>query len=363
MYISFIILFFIMFIILTVYKRIMFLKNIKRNYKKKILGFQVMGIGNGHISQAKTVYNILIKNYEVPIVIIYGAKKEDKSIDNYFNKSKIVYKEIKSTPETTNNMNLLYALIDAFKKKETSFYEKKFMINTWINFFVPDLFNFRTNQINIANQFDQNDIRIYLVIIIYYILSHVKIVTIHNKSLLSPYTITTLVDFKKIDRSIIDPRLVLCYSGAGKDFSNQLKLIAIKNPNYNFKYFTDTELDRENLPNNIELFKPDKEKFNNYIKSCVLVLCTSGNELIQECVYNYIPIASMPCSKKQFEQMYNYKKYLANNYIKPMYQLDIENIINNTDYSINDKFHLENKDRDKKILSIMSKLIDNPPFY
>ena len=53
-------------------------------------------------------------------------------------------------------------------------------------------------------------------------------------------------------------------------------------------------------------------------------LCTSGNELIQECVYNYIPVASMPCSKKQFEQMHNYKKYLSKNYIKSMYQLDLK---------------------------------------
>ena len=30
--------------------------------KSKVLGFQICGIGNGHLTQALTVYNILIKD-------------------------------------------------------------------------------------------------------------------------------------------------------------------------------------------------------------------------------------------------------------------------------------------------------------
>ena len=32
--------------------------------------------GNGHITQAITIYNILIKYFEIPVVVIYGVKKK-----------------------------------------------------------------------------------------------------------------------------------------------------------------------------------------------------------------------------------------------------------------------------------------------
>ena len=355
MYIPFIIVLLGLLIICIIFKRAIFLKNIKRR-NKKIIGFQVNGVGNGHIRQAKTVYDILIKSYEIPVVLIYG---ENKSFNPLFNKSKVLYIKTLTNSESMNNMNIFHALIDIFKKKDTKTYEKKYFINTWVNFFVTDLFNFRTVQINIANQFIQNDLRIYFCIIICYMFSYTKIVSIHDKSILSPHKIVTLVNLKKLDRSKIDPKLVLCYSVSGTNFPNQLNLIAKKYPDYKFKYFTTSKL-KVKLPNNVELFKPDKVQFNNYIKSCVLVLCTSGNELIQECVYNYIPVASMPCSKKQFEQMFNYKKYLSSNYISSMYQINFDQVINKKDLSVNDKFNLEVIDRDKKIYSILSELINNP---
>ena len=37
---------------------------------KKIIGFQINGVGNGHITQAITIYNILIKYFEIPVVVI-----------------------------------------------------------------------------------------------------------------------------------------------------------------------------------------------------------------------------------------------------------------------------------------------------
>ena len=44
----------------------------KKNNYTKVIGFQVCGVGNGHITQSKVVYNILIKKYKIPLVIIYG---------------------------------------------------------------------------------------------------------------------------------------------------------------------------------------------------------------------------------------------------------------------------------------------------
>ena len=70
-----------------------------------------------------------------------------------------------------------------------------------------------------------------------------KIVSIHDKSKFSKYKINTLINLKKIDRSIIDPRLVLCYSVSGTIF-DQLKLI-VQKIQVKFKYFTNTKLDKK----------------------------------------------------------------------------------------------------------------------
>ena len=56
---------------------------------KKLL-VQINGVGNGHIKQAKTVYDILIKKYEIPIVIIY--KKKTNSVENFLVKVKLFLK-------------------------------------------------------------------------------------------------------------------------------------------------------------------------------------------------------------------------------------------------------------------------------
>ena len=79
--------------------------------KKYICGFQVNGIGNGHLTQAKTIYTILIKKYKIPIVIIYGR---NNGYDNVFFQSKVVYHDSFTTQESINDMKIIPVLKDIF---------------------------------------------------------------------------------------------------------------------------------------------------------------------------------------------------------------------------------------------------------
>ena len=71
------------------------------DFKKQILGFQINGIGNGHLTQAETVYDILIKKYTIPVVIIYGKKD---GYDSIFYQSKVIYHKFNSTNESTKSV-------------------------------------------------------------------------------------------------------------------------------------------------------------------------------------------------------------------------------------------------------------------
>ena len=110
-----------------------------------------------------------------------------------------------------------------------------------------------------------------------------------------------------------------------------------------------------NLPKNIFVFKPDKEEFHKNLQICAAVLCTSGNQLILESVYNHIPIAIMPCSDVHFEQIHNIKKYvdILKYALFMSDDLDLEVLIQSdmTEY-LND---LKNIlwDRDNKILNLV----------
>lgn len=273
--------------------------------KKYIIGFQVNGVGNGHLTQAKTIYAVLIKKYEIPVIIIYGINND---YDNVFFQSKVVHKKKYSTQESTNNMKLISQLKDIIKIKSTKKYEEKFGINKWFNFFVTDYFNYRTKQICIANQFSVKNIKLDLLFKISKLLSNISYVSIHIPSKYTKHIIPPLIDMKYIKRKI-KKRVILAYSVSGQDFPTRLIKLSKKYSNYKFYYFTKTIINKD-IPKNISIFKPDQKNFKKYIKICAAVLCTSGNQLLLESVYNKIPVAIMPCSAKHFEQVHNIKKYV-----------------------------------------------------
>ena len=318
--------------------------------KKDILGFQICGIGMGHLTQAKNVYDILIKKYEIPVIIIYGISD---GFDNYFKNSLVVYEKLYTTNEDVNKNNLYKIVKDAFVKRKTLKYEREYDINKWFNFFVTDFFNYRTKQIHIAYQFAVPHISIFSVFILIILFSRSKIVNIQMPSLLTNKVIPPLIDLKKINREKINKKLIIAYSVSGTYFPNILITLAKKHKDYKFIYFTKTKI-KNNLPNNIELNIPSKTKFKNYLKYCGAVLCTSGNELITECVYNKIPVATIYTSDKNFEQKFNFKKYVKKlNYALPMSEnLNLNLLVNrNTEYSYKNLLN-SLQDRDIKILNL-----------
>ena len=189
-----------------------------------------------------------------------------------------------------------------------------------------------------------------------YLFSYTTIFSIFKNSILSKYKIPALIDIKKINRDNIKPKLILSYSVSGYDFPNELIKLAVKYPDFNFKYFTNEKVNLI-FPKNIECFKSDKKLFQEYLEKCEAVLCTSGNELIQECVLNKIPVATMPCSKKQFEQNNNFKLYIDLKYAKSMKDININKLVKykNQDTCINFCKSLEN--REEKILRLFQKLL------
>lgn len=318
--------------------------------QSQILGFQINGIGNGHMTQAQTVYNILIEKYKIPIIIIYGKNKE---CDNVFPQSKIIYHKISSTEESINNMNYIKGVKDIISLKPSKKYENEYGINKWFNFCISDLFNYRTNQILIASQFSIDDIRMDLLINTTKILSNVTFISIHIPSKYCKYTIPPLINLEKIERKNVNKKLLLAYSTCGQNFSKHLNYLAEKNSSYRFKYFTNTKL-KEKLSKNITIYKPDKIKFKRYLKICGAVLCTSGNELVYECTYNCIPSAIMPCSNKHFEQVHNCKKYVENlKYSEPLSKsLDLKYLVNKNMEQSNLSMIKCLEKRDEKVLKL-----------
>ena len=320
--------------------------------KKKIIGFQINGVGNGHITQAITVYNILIKYFEIPIVVIYGIKK---NLQKYFSKSKICYENMYTTNECIDNLNMTSILWDIIRIKPTKKYEENYNVNLWINFFVTDFFNFRTKGITIGCQFSSPQLKFMALTRITQLLSDIKVVSIQEKNHYDKYTIPPLISNKLINRNNINPRIILAYSVSGKIFPKTLILLAKKYPNYKFKYFS---LKHEyKYPKNITPYTPERSAFKKYQSVCGAILCTSGNELILECVYNNIPVATIPCNIQHFEQNFNFNKYVHKlNYAEVMSsKINLNKLISKNCVKIQKLLHKIISSRDKAILDLVNK--------
>ena len=284
--------------------------NIKRNFtptfiKKKVIGFQVCGIGNGHLTQSQTVYNILITKYDITLVIVYG--RESGFTDN-FPKSQVIYRKLYTDKDSISKMNRLKVLQDFFTMRNTIKYEQEYGINLWFNFLVTDILNFRTKQIQIANQIMLNSIDVYLIFSMNNLLTYSYLVTMIGSNHFTDFEIPPLIDIKKIDRNNIEKNMVLCYSVSGKKFPKTLIKIANKNPDYTFHYFLNYELNME-MPKNIILHEQNKPEFKKYLSKAELVLSTAGNQLPQECMFNKITLAIMPCDRIHIEQVSNINRY------------------------------------------------------
>ncbi len=316
---------------------------------KDILGFQINGIGNGHITAANVVYDVLIKYYEIPVIIIYG-----KNYNHNFSKDKVKYINIKTTNESTNDMDLYKITQDIIKPKKSYKYEKKYNINKWFNFCIIDFFNFRTKQLCITHHLSIDNKLIDILTMASVAFSNIKLISIHTKSKHTQYVIPPLIELNKLDKNrTIKKKIILAYSVSGTDFQNAIYIIAKKNPLYQIKYFTLSKI-KYDIPENITLYKPDKKEFKNFFNCCSCVLCTAGNELILECVYNNVPVATMPCSSDHFEQVENCKKYV--NKLKYAYliydNLKLDELASKDTTLSNNHLNESLRDREKKIIEL-----------
>jgi hypothetical protein len=256
-----------------------------------------------------------------------------------------------------DNMDKVTFIKDFIMTKPTKKYETENNINLWLNFFVSDLFNFRTKQLCLANQFSINNYNINFIVFMSKLLSNVTPISIGGKNFYSKYSIPPLTKFNNIDRTNIQNNLILVYSTSGRDFPNTLFKIANKNKDYKFKFFSDKKYNKQ-LYDNIEFFKPSKKKFNYFITKCSCVLSTAGNELTLECVYNNIPIAIMPCSNTQFEQVYNITKYVEElKYAKLMNEnLNLDELKNNNIKLQRKNLHKLIQNREKIIIDLIENI-------
>lgn len=338
--------------IITYKKKFKNVTTTKKNNYTKVIGFQVCGIGNGHITQSKVVYNILIKKYRIPIVIIYGR---NGGFDDYYKESKVIYKNMKIDAEGCNDMKTNKLLKELLNFKDSEKFEKVYGVNNWINFWIIDWFNYRTKQFAVASQLSLPHLT--GLIFLNNLLSITIPISIFHKNSFSKYKFPSLIDDQKLDRSNVDKKMVVAYSVSGKVFPLLLNKIAKNNPGYTFNYFKnyDTNLITEK---NIIQHKSSKLEFKNYLSKAGIVFCTSGNELIQECTYNKIPVGTIPCSRVHFEQNFNYKNYVKKfKWAEEMKEkINLEKLkeknMNNYSKFIEDSL----KDRDKIILELISKL-------
>lgn len=331
--------------------------------------FTVLGVGQGHITQAKYFYNLLKskKEYDIKFInIICRYEIFKKNIIKYkliFPDCKIKNINIKSNENDISNIfniNIISnfkIIYDSLLTKDTNFLFKKYKINLNIGFFIPKLYLKKPSvkTIDIANQYSVNN---FLIDMLGYnkLANNITPISIINKNKFSKYVLPSLISNVKLTRHNVDKNICVAYAVSNIHFAKKLNIIAKNNPKFKI-YFFMNEKPSINLESNIK-FKFSSTKFKKYLNKASCVLSTSGNELIQECVYNNIPIATMPCNNSHFEQLSNYKNYINLKYVVPMDKNIKLNKLRKLNIN-NKSLELEKtlKNRDKIIMDILDKIV------
>lgn len=323
----------------------------------KNVAFVICGTGNGHVTQALTIYKMLkSNNFQVPVIISVGreSKYEWEEIfkdADYYHIFMPVSEEEMNTLNFISQVNFLRAF---YEKVNLDQYKTKYGIDMFISFWTP---NFSTSVsvpfISIASQFTLENKALSFLINLY---KKKQIpVSIGTPNKYSPYWIPYLIDDKKLVRENNGKKICLAYAVSGIDFQKNLCSIAMGNKDYEIHFFFKTK-PVKNFPRNVIYHKTSRVEFKKYQEIANCVLCTSGNELIQECIYNGIPVASMACNKSHFEQVANQQKYCdrlkATVLMSPTLNLDE---LSNRDVSIYQK-QMESsiENREDKIISLIN---------
>lgn len=328
------------------------------------IAFMINGIGNGHLTQAKTTYNILKKSCHIPLVLIFGHKND--YIKESFPGSNVLIIPTKCREHDIEQLNLLPILNDiagniSFSQQINNL-TKRYKISLWINFFWVSFLETNIPQVIIAEQFSIQNPMIATLILSLKLMANVKIISLTFDSPFTKYKIPALFNLDKIrfPKDDIQGQDIVCYNNSGTYFLNFILHLSQKYPEYNFHYFG------HQIPNlfsnqkspNLNFYLCDNNRFNNLFSRCRAILCTSGNQLIQEAVYYGIPIASCPCSLKHLEQVYNHRRYLDINWIEDLNNnLNLTQLINKKMTTFQSRLKMSVVNRDKKVIDLLNKII------
>ena len=321
---------------------------------KKRIGFLVCGIGNGHITQAKTVYQILCRNnHEVPVVCFCAPRFEEEWVE-MFPGTTCVHHYIPVTKQDMNDFSVssLWRFgLSIFTPCAVERIVHDHRLDMFMNFWTPNLVTrFSVPCICIASQYNADNYWApgswALWLLIHLFKHHQTPVSIGEPNEFSNLWVPSLIDFEPLTaqgRSLLRHRhrvvqgtvtraqcqadrrgrelltrpreredcLCVAYCVSGTDFPERLQQIALCNPSFQVHLFcSDKSAVARCTAENITWHQPSRKDFKDYMRKASCVLCTAGNELIQECILGGTPVATMPCSQMQFEQVGNYNKYV-----------------------------------------------------
>jgi len=335
-------------------------KNIYKK-KNKNLGLLINCFGIGHLTQANNFYKISKKiGYNIRVIILFSNKFIDTKEYN-FNKERIIKIHMDIKEKDAGNLDsysiIKYLLFNTIlNKNKVNNYGVKNKVDLWINFFAPAMnLDIKTLLISRQSSHKMSLINNYITnYLISYNLIHVSIL---KKNMFSDYWIPSLINNKKIIKNNIKNKICVAYYSFDGPFMKIIKKIAINNSDFKIYLFKNKKFD--DLPSNIIVKNISKIEFKNYLKICSCVLCTSGNELIQECVYNYIPVATIPSNNNNWEQVENFNFYCNElQYSEKMkMNTNLESLSNKNVKRIGDEFNKSIENRDVIINYLLKKFI------
>ena len=287
----------------------------------KNIGLLVQTIGNGHFTQACTLYDILKEHYNIPLVVSCGPhpmpewKQQLPNPTHHHEKRWVTENDIQGMK---NAKPMLHFMKSICQPIDVDKYVKQYNLDLLISLWCPSIVESASVPwLSFAPQNSVNDLRLKILI---NLCKHKQIpVSIGMPNLYNQYTIPSLISDVPLQRHLChynagvkQERESLCvaYAVSGVDFQHRLSKIAAANPHFSIHFFFKHAL-QVSFPSNVVVHKPSKQVFQNYLQAAACVLCTAGNELIQECAFNKIPVATMPCSAQQFEQVSNAKVYIS----------------------------------------------------
>ena len=332
----------------------------------KRIGIIVFGVGKGHLTQANTMYKVLTRKLQrhVPIVIIFSNDNDCADLTEYaFSKVPIKKVSIKSSADTVHNVTklLLHSIYYLFFTSKVIFdeLEDTYGVQIWMNFFAP-VRKTRRPCIHISHQVNLDNMLVDLAML--FISGTFVSLGDPCKRRKVKHTISTLIDEEKIDRVESESKLIIAYAVSGDDLFDMLCNIAKNHKNFYFAYFSPKRPVNGRTPDNVTWFKPNFKHFQEHLKRCSAVLCTSGNQLIQECVLNKIPCAIIPAHRNHFEQKHNFRKYLSRGWaIELNLNLSINQLCND-DIRICKAYNEIQEtlvDRDQSIVNILTESISH----